>query len=168
MKLTFLTIILSFFISNSYAQQLFAHVNAEEIIAVMPEAATATMSFQEEQKILQEQKQMMMTEYESQAQEFQLNMANMTEIIKNDKLQSLRSLEERIMLFEQSIEQSLSKKYQELMIPISNKIQEAINLVAQEKGYAYVFELTAQQGGLVYTDNQYDITSLVKEKLNLK
>ena len=168
MKLTFLTIILSFFISNTYAQQLFAHVNAEQIIAIMPEAATATLAFQEEQQVLQDQKQMMMTEYESQAQEFQLNMANMTEIIKNDKLQSLRSLEERIMLFEQSIEQSLSQKYQELMITISNKIQEAINLVAKEKGYTYVFELTAQQGGLVYTDDAYDITNLVKEKLNLQ
>ena len=168
MKLTFLTIILSFFISNSYAQQLFAHVNAEEIIAVMPEAATATMSFQEEQKILQEQKQMMMTEYESQAQELQLNMASMTEIIKNDKIQSLKSLEERIQLFAQSTEQSLMSKQSELMEPIFNKIQETIKLVSQEKGYTYVFDIAALQGGIVYVDVTYDITSLVKEKLNLK
>ena len=55
----------------------------------------------------------------------------------------------------------------ELFEPILTKIQNAIDQVAKEKGYSYIFDIVGLQGGVVYKDDSHDITQLVKSKLNL-
>ena len=109
----------------------------------------------------------MMQEFESQQADFQLNQEGMSDAIRNDKLKSLENLQERILLFEQSAEQSIQMKQAELFEPILTKIQNAIDEVAKEKKYAYIFDLVGLQGGVVYKDDSYDITELVRKKLNL-
>tara|TARA_B100001250_G_C19663490_1_gene728196 strand:- start:161 stop:667 length:507 start_codon:yes stop_codon:yes gene_type:complete len=168
MKIKFLTLILCISISHfSFTQQLFGHINSQEIIAVMPEAATAQLALQQELGDLQEQGKMMAEEYESQLKDFQINQENMSDAIRNDKLKSLQDLEERITLFQQSAQQSIQLKEAELFEPILTKIQNAIDNVAQEKGYAYVFDIGGNTGGLVYKNDSYDMTDMVKSKLNL-
>ena len=47
------------------------------------------------------------------------------------------------------------------------ELQNAIDEVAKDKGYSYVFDVIGLQGGMVYKDDSYDITNIVKTKLNL-
>mgnify|MGYP001314332794 CR=1 FL=1 len=115
---------------------------------------------------LQEQGQMMASEYETQLKDFQINQESMSAAIRNDKLKSLQDLEERITLFQQSAQQSIQLKEAELFEPILTKIQNAIDQVSKEKGYSYVFDIGGNAGGLVYKNDTHDITSMVKEKLN--
>jgi len=152
---------------TTFGQQLFGHVNSQEILNAMPEAATAQLALQEELEGLQEQGQIMMQEFEAQQKDFQINQENMNDAVRNDKLKSLENLQERIMLFEQSAEQSIQMKQAELFEPILTKIQNAIDEVAKDKGYAYVFDIGGNAGGLVYKNDSFDITSMVKSKLNL-
>ena len=58
-------------------------------------------------------------------------------------------------------------KQAELFEPILTKIQNAIDEVAKEKGYSYIFDLVGLQGGMVYKDDSHDLTKMVKTKLNL-
>lgn len=168
MKVKFFTIIICLCISSfGWAQQLFGHINSQKIITVMPEAATAQLALQQELEDLQEQGKMMASEYEAQLKDFQINQENMSDAIRNDKLKSLQDLEERITLFQQSAQQSIQLKEAELFEPILKKIQDAIDQVSKEKGYAYVFDIGGNAGGLVYKDDSYNITELVKSKLNL-
>tara|TARA_Y100000766_G_C18875945_1_gene590781 strand:+ start:402 stop:875 length:474 start_codon:yes stop_codon:yes gene_type:complete len=150
-----------------YTQQLLGHINSQEIISIMPEAATAQLELQQEVEDLQEQGQMMASEYETQLKDFQINQENMSEAIRNDKLKSLQDLEERITLFQQSAQQSIQLKEAELFEPILTKIQNAIDQVSKEKGYSYVFDIGGNAGGLVYKNDTHDITKMVKAKLNL-
>ena len=168
MKHIIITLILSLsFATISFSQQLFGHVNSQEILNIMPEAATAQLALQAELQGLQEQGQMMMEEFEAHQKEFQINQESMNDAVRNDKLKSLENLQERIVLFEQSAEQSIQMKQAELYEPILTKIQNAIDDVAKEKGYAYIFDLVGMQGGIVYKNDSQDITNLVKSKLNL-
>ncbi len=168
MKLKFIPIITILLISmTTFGQQLFGHVNSQEILNAMPEAATAQLALQEELEGLQEQGQIMMQEFEAQQKDFQINQENMNDAVRNDKLKSLENLQERIMLFEQSAEQSIQMKQAELFEPILTKIQNAIDEVAKENDYAYIFDLVGLQGGVVYRNDSYDITLLVRKKLNL-
>ena len=168
MKIKFIIACICLCVSMStFGQQLFGHVNSQEILSAMPEAATAQLALQEELQGLQEQGQTMMQEFESQQSDFQLNQEGMSEAIRNDKLKSLENLQERILLFEQSAEQSIQMKQAELFEPILTKIQNAIDEVAKEKEYAYIFDLVGLQGGVVYKDDSHDITELVRKKLNL-
>jgi len=168
MKIKFITTLLCLSVSIlTFGQQLFGHVNSQDILAAMPEAGTAQLALQAELEGLQEQGQIMMQEFEAQQKEFQINQESMNDAVRNDKLKSLENLQERIVLFEQSAEQSIQMKQAELFEPILTKIQNAIDEVAEEKGYSYVFDIIGLQGGIVYKDDSYDITQLVKSKLNL-
>ena len=168
MKMKLTTTVICLLISiTSFGQQLFGHVNSQDILSIMPEASTAQLALQAELEGLQEQGQIMMQEFEAQQKEFQINQETMNEAVRNDKLKSLENLQERIVLFEQSAEQSIQMKQAELFEPILTKIQNAIDEVAEEKGYSYVFDIVGLQGGMVYKNDSYDLTGLVKAKLNL-
>ena len=168
MKIKYITITICLLISLiGYTQQLLGHINSQEIISIMPEAATAQIQLQQEVEDLQEQGQMMANEYETQLKDFQINQESMSAAIRNDKLKSLQDLEERITLFQQSAQQSIQLKEAELFEPILTKIQNAIDQVSEEKGYSYVFDIGGNAGGLVYKNDTNDITNMVKEKLNL-
>ena len=168
MKMKLTTTVICLLISiTSFGQQLFGHVNSQDILSIMPEASTAQLALQAELEGLQEQGQIMMQEFETQQKEFQINQETMNEAVRNDKLKSLENLQERIVLFEQSAEQSIQMKQAELFEPILTKIQNAIDEVAEEKGYSYVFDIVGLQGGIVYKNDSYDLTELVKAKLNL-
>tara|TARA_Y100001968_G_scaffold284658_1_gene284114 strand:+ start:2060 stop:2527 length:468 start_codon:yes stop_codon:yes gene_type:complete len=151
----------------SFAQQLFGHVNSQDILNAMPEAATAQLALQSELEVLQQTGQTMMQEFESQQKQFQIDQENMNDAIRNTKLKELEDLQARILTFEQTAEQSIQMKQAELFEPILTKIQNAIDEVAKEKGYSYVFDIVGLQGGMVYKDDSYDITTMVKTKLNL-
>ena len=95
MKIKFTTIIILLFISTiTIGQQLFGHVNSQDILGAMPEAATAQLALQAELEGLQEQGQMMMQEYEAQQKDFQINQETMNDAVRNDKLKSLENLQE--------------------------------------------------------------------------
>lgn len=163
-----LIIIISLFISTiTFSQQLFGHVNSQDILSAMPEAATAQLTLQSELETMQLQGQTLMQEFENLQKQFQIDQANMNDVERNDKLKELEDLQARILAFEQNAEQSIQMKQAELFEPILTKIQNAIDEVAQEKGYSYVFDLVGLQGGMVYKDDSYDITAMVKSKLNL-
>tara|TARA_B100000749_G_C18397951_1_gene453351 strand:- start:151 stop:663 length:513 start_codon:yes stop_codon:yes gene_type:complete len=167
-QLKIFTIIIFVFVSqHTFAQQLFGHINSQEIVSVMPEAATAQLALQQELQILEEQGKLMVQEFESQQKEFQINQESMSDVIRNDKLQSLENLQERILSFQQSAQQSIQSKEAELFEPILTKIQNAIDEVAIETGYSYIFDIGSNTGGLVYKDDSFDITNMVKAKLNL-
>ncbi len=168
MKLKFISIFICLLISNlTLAQQLFGHVNSQEILGLMPEAMTAQVALQSELEVLQQTGQTMYQEFEIQQKQFQIDQENMNDAIRSTKLKELEDLQNRILTFEQTAEQSIQMKQAELFEPILLKIENAINDVAKEKGYTYIFDRVGLQGGLVFADDTYDITSLVKAKLNL-
>ena len=76
-------------------------------------------------------------------------------------------MEQRITTLNQTAQNDLSKKNQDLAAPILEKVRKAINDVAAENGYTYIFDMAAQS--IIYTSpSSSDITALVKKKLNLK
>ena len=58
----------------------------------------------------------------------------------------------------------MEEKQLELAKPFQDKIQNAINAVAKEHQYTYIFDTQI----LLYYDGGDDVTPLVKKKLGLK
>jgi outer membrane protein len=90
----------------------------------------------------------------------------MTPIKLEDKVKALKDLENRIKAYEQQAETYLQEKQEELLKPILDKAKKAIEEVAKENGYNYVFD--SGYGLLLYSDESDDILSLVKKKLGIK
>ena len=150
-----------------YSQQLLGHINSQEIISIMPEAAKAQLELQKTLEDLQEQGQMLAVEYENQLKEFQLNQEGMSEAIRTVQLQQLQQMETNITAFQQTAQQSLQQEEAKLFEPILTKIQNAIDVVAEKNGYSYVFDIGGAAAGLVYKNDTHDLTSYVKSELKL-
>jgi len=90
----------------------------------------------------------------------------MSSIIKQTKEKEILDLQRRIQEFQQTAQEDLQNKENELTAPIIEKARNAVRDVAKENGYTFIFNST--EGLLLYTEPADDIMALVKKKLGLK
>ena len=145
--------------------QKFGHINSQELLSLMPERTTAETTLQDYAKGLQSQLMSMQTEYQAMMEEYQNNEKNYDNLTKQDKEAEIQSLIQRIQNFEQSAQSSLQEKEQELLRPILEKAQNAINAVAQKGKYTYI--LDSSSGLILYSKESEDILDKVKKELGL-
>jgi outer membrane protein len=144
----------------------FGHINSTQLLASMPETKLADSTLQKFGTSLEAQLKTMTNEYQSKISEYRANEATMADPIKDAKAKEIGDLEQRIQDFQESAQQSLSKKKEEVYTPIIKKAEDAIKGVAKDKGYSYIFDTSA--GVVLFAQDSDDIMPLVKAKLGLK
>ncbi|MFV0392599.1 MAG: OmpH family outer membrane protein [Paludibacteraceae bacterium] len=143
------------------------HVNSQEIIALMPEVETMEKEMKDASDQWEKELLKMREEYYAKIKQFQETQATLSESIKQARQAELADMEQRISTLNQTAQNDLAKKNQDLAAPILEKVRKAINEVAAENSYTYIFDMASQS--IIYTSPQAnDITMLVKKKLNLK
>lgn len=133
-----LAAIMSFAAIDAQAQK-FGHINTDSLLVTMPAYKTAQAALQKAQAESEGQYTKMLTEYQSAAQKFQQESATYSELVRQTELQSIQDMERRIGQFEQQAQQSLMEKQAELLASVEKEAKAAIDAVAAEKGYDYVF-----------------------------
>jgi outer membrane protein len=108
----------------------------------------------------------MTAEYQGKIADFKSKEGSMADPIRDAKLKEISDLEDRIQTFQESAQSSMQKKKEELYTPVLKKAEEAINAIAKEKAYSYIFDTSA--GTLLFAQESDDILTLVKAKLGLK
>jgi outer membrane protein len=89
----------------------------------------------------------------------------MADPIRQSKIKEITDLENRIQDFQQTAQESISKKKEEIYAPILKKAEDAIVVLAKEKGYAYVFDTSL--GATIYAQESDDMMDIVKKKLGI-
>jgi len=163
-KITFLAL-LSILTLSTIAQNKFGYIDSQELLMLMPERKKAETDVQEFAKSLESQLGSMTAEYQQSVQEYQANEATYTDLVKQDKEAEINGLQQRIQAFQQNAQQSLQAKEQELLEPILAKARKAIEDVAKEGDYTYIFDKSI--GSILYAKESENVLSLVKKKLGL-
>ena len=166
-KVLFLGIALFVMSGVANAQVKIAHVNTAEILDAMPEKATAEKAMEKYYNELQSQLQTMANEYQTKMQDYEANQATMSNLVKQSKEKEIIDIQNRIQQFQANAEQEFEAKRAELLSPILEKIQNAINTVGKEKGYTYILDLATGAAVFVGTD-AVDANKDVKAKLGIK
>ena len=148
------------------AQTKFGHINSAELLKDMPDVTKAESEIQAYAKSFQEQLQTMSKEYETKIQAFQAGEKTMTEAMKEVKVKEIKDLEGRIESTNQSAQEKVEKKRQDLLQPIIDKADKAIKAVAAEKGYDYIFDTST--GAFLQVKASDDVMALVKTKLGIQ
>lgn len=134
-----LTILLAGLTQIGFSQtKKFGHINSNELLMAMPERDSAEKKLQNEARQLESALQTMSKEYESKVAEYQANAATWGDVIKAAKAKDIGQLEQRIQEFQNSAQESLERKEQELMKPLIDKAKKGIEDVAKENGYSYI------------------------------
>ena len=179
-KITFLTLLCALTLSSiaqgdSYVSDVltttvktenkFGYIDSQELLMLMPERKTAETEVQEFAKSLESQLGSMTAEYQQSVQEYQANESTYTDLVKQDKVAEITGLEQRIQAFQQNAQQSLQAKEQELLEPILSKARKAIEDVATEGDFTYIFDKSI--GSILYAKESENVLPLVKKKLGL-
>ena len=149
------------------AQVKIAHVNTAEILDAMPDKAKAEKDLEKYYGELQSQLETMAKEYQTKMQDYEANQATMSNLVKQSKEKEIIDLQTRIQQFQANAENEFESKRAELLKPILDKIQTAINSVGKEKGYTYVLDL-ATGAAVFVADDAINATNDVKAKLGIK
>jgi len=165
---SFLVLSLIFLAINTNAQvkPKFGHVDFAKLYSLMPGQDSAQVAYQEFAQALKSTLDAMQAELESKYQDYQTNVATMSEIIRTTKEKEIQDLQGRIEEFQVSAQQELQNKEGELTKPIIDKASAAVKAIAEENGYTYIFN--SSEGLLLYSDPGDDVLPLVKKKLGIE
>ena len=152
--------------SMSFAQQKWGHINSNELLKDMPELKKVQSQLEDYSKQLDGQNNEMLTEYQTKVASLNEEGASLAPAIQEVKVKEIQDLEARITDFQNSAGSKLSSKEIEMLQPVMDKIQNAINEVAQENDYTYIIDTSS--GAILYWPlDSYDIMPLVKLKLGI-
>ncbi len=166
MKKLILSLAILLSVSAAFAQQKIGYINSDELLVSMPEAKKADAEISAYAKTFQDQLSSMQKELETKYKAYEAGVKTMTDATKEVKEKELNDLQNRIQSTQQSAEEKIATKRQELLKPITEKADAAIQAVAKEKGYSYIFDANA--GGIIYALPTDNIIKDVKAKLGIK
>lgn len=169
MKKSFLAALFVFFLTGfaTHAQTLkFGHIDSGGLIQLMPATKQADSTLRKYGESLDIQLRAMTAEYQTKLQHYQTKADSLPDAIRATKEKELTDLGQRIQDFQQTAQESIQKKKEELYSPILKRAEDAIKQIAKEKGYSYIFDTSL--GSIIYAQESDDIMALVKVKLGLK
>lgn len=162
-----LAVILALTATGAMAQTLkFGHINSTQLLSLMPETKAADSTLQKFGASLESQLKTMTNEYQTKINDYQANSGTMAEPVKEARVREINEIEQRIQDFQETAQQSMQKKKEEVYTPIIKKAEEAIKKVAKDKSYSYIFDTSA--GMVLFAQESDDIMPLVKSQLGLK
>jgi outer membrane protein len=164
MKKNILILLATFSMTSVFAQKM-ATVNSNELVFSMPETKALQGKIQEKQNELSKQLETMYKDYQTKAEALKnIDMKAMT-AIQEAKVKELQDLQKRIESFEQAAQKEVQKMEQDMSVPIIEKAKKNIEIVAKEKGYSHVFDVSG--GGLIVYPTADDITAATKTKMGI-
>jgi outer membrane protein len=149
------------------AQSLkFGHIDSGALIQMMPQTKQADSTLKRYAESLDSQLKGMTSEYQSKLQSYQSKVDSLPDAIRATKEKELTDLGQRIQDFQQTAQESIQQKKEELYGPVLKKAEDAIKEIAKEKSYSYIFDTSL--GSVIYAQDSDNIMPLVKTKLGLK
>ena len=151
------------FSTTTNAQKI-GYISADEVIQIMPEAATVQKELDQYQQSLYQNAQDKQAALNDAIAKFVKDSSTLSPSMKEVRRNDLQKQSQDLAGENQRIQDEFAQKRQELSAPIQKKLQVAIEEVAKENGYTYVFPREA----LIVMPPSSDIGPLVKKKLGLK
>ncbi|MBN1416792.1 MAG: OmpH family outer membrane protein [Bacteroidales bacterium] len=145
------------------------HINSQDLFMAMPESDSAQKKLEAIAKQFEETLEQLQVEFNKKYDEFTKLTKDpaVGELILRTKEEELGTLQQRIQSFQQEAQNEISRKRTELFKPVQDKALKAVNDVARENGFTYIFDMAV--GTVVFAaDNTIDILPLVKKKLGLE
>jgi len=141
------------------------YIDSNKILSDMPETDSLQKELKNYADYLDQQMQTMGQEYQKKVQDYQQNVAGMSDLIRQTKEKEITDLQQRIQAFQASADKDLQDKQQELFSPLIQRVKDAITDVGKENGYNYILDVGT--GAVVYYQGD-DVSALVKKKLGVK
>lgn len=154
--------------ASTLTAQKYGHLNFGNLVALMPETKSADETLAQYQKQLIAEGEKMVEKFQEDYGEFvkKAQSGTMTPKDQQEKQLALQKRQQEIIAYEQEVMEKVDKRRQELLEPIINKAQQAIDEYAKANGYAMIFD-TSVFNAVLYARESDDLLPAIKAKLGL-
>ena len=163
-KQIFTTAILFLGLLSSASAQKFGHVNAQDLLMSMPERTAAQATIEAQAGEYEAEMMRMQQDLQLKFGEYQEKDETWPAAIRQQKERELQALDQGLQEFGATVQNELATLEQTLLMPMIERVQDAINAVGEESGFPYIFD--ASTGATVYNGGE-DVSALVKAKLGM-
>jgi outer membrane protein len=165
-----LTMAFGLLLSMSAQAQKFGFVNSGSILEAMPQVKEAESNLEALGKQLQAKGEKMMQDFQLKYQELErkVQAGDITPKAQETEAATLEEERNKILAYEQDMQKQLTDKREALLTPILAEVKTAIDAVAKDNGYTYIFDGSPGVGVILYADESTNVTTLVKTKLGLQ
>lgn len=144
------------------------HLDTNELISSMPETDSASSILERSAQEIEATMEQLRVEYNNKYQEY-IKLANeptTSSLILRTREEELTSLQTRAENYQSMAQQDYTDQQTRLFQPIQEKALNAIEEVARENGFTYIFDTSI--GSIIFaSDESIDILPLVKQKLGM-
>lgn len=149
-----------------FAQKNTGYINSELLISLMPEAKKVKNELEKLAKTYDDEFQNIEKEFETKAKKYQAEAKVKSEAINQTREKELQDMQQRLQEYRQNAGKDLQTKRVELLKPVLEKAQKAIDKVSKRKKLDYVFD--SSKGILLYANEAKDIIEDVKKVMGIK
>jgi len=172
MKKIFFSFLFSIILFNgiSFSQLKIGYVDSDAIMDKLPDAQDARQKLDALVQEWQTELNKMESDWKTKYDDYEKRKLIMTDQTRAELEAELVKLEQQIADYREKkfgTNGELFQKQEELMKPVQNKIFNAIQEVATEEDFDFVFDRSGDIM-ILYAKEQYDVTQLVLDKLKLQ
>lgn len=166
-----ISILLAAYSINNAQHLKIGYTNIEYILTFMPEAKQMEQTLKNYEQKLTEQLAVKQSYAQGKLDTYlKLKEEKKLTTQQDEEMQKeLLKLDDEIKKFAQASENDLMLKREELLKPITDKLQKAIDEVAKEEGYTYIFNSTNSAGvaTILFGPEQHNVTDKIMKKLGI-
>ena len=164
MKNTLILLALFLGLSFNVEAQKFGHIDAQSLLLSLPERVDAQQTIEAAAKEYEGEMIRMQEELQTKYGEYQAKATTWPDAIRQQKEKELQALDQGLQEFGQTVQIDLARMEENLLTPMIERVQVAIQDVGKAHGFTYIFD--SSMGATLYNGGE-DVTDLVKTKLGL-
>ena len=169
MKKSIITAVLVAFLALPMFGQKYAYIDSEYILSNMPDYVEAQAELDRVALEWQQEIEKECAKIDSMYKKYQTEVITLPENMKQKREEAIINAEKAAKDLQKKRfgkDGDLTKKREELVTPIQDRVFTAIDEYAKEKGYAFVFDVAGSMT-IIYADPKWDINDQIMQKLGV-
>ncbi len=167
-KVIALAVLVAFLALPTFAQK-YAYIDSEYILENMPDYVEAQAELDRVAVEWQKEIEKQFASIDSMYKKYQTEAITLPENMKQKREEAIINAEQAAKDLQKKRfgkDGDLTKKREELVKPIQDRVFTAIDEYAKEKGYAFVFDVAGSMT-IIYADPKWDINDQIMQKLGV-
>lgn len=163
-----LTLAVPALLSAQQGGQKLGFINSRAVLLATPGYAQAESTYNKELAEFRSEVERLQGSLDSMAADFEQKSVMLSATAKTAKRKDIDDRRVKLEARAQELRDKAAQREQELIAPIHSRVNDAIEGIRSDGGYAMIFDVSANDGLIVTADKSLDLTQKVIDKIKAK
>ena len=163
-----LTLAVPALLSAQQGGQKIGFINSRAVLLATPGYAQAESTYNRELADFRSEVERLQSSLDSMAADFEQKSVMLSATAKTAKRKDIDDRRVKLEQRAQELRDKAAQREQALIAPIHGRVNEAIEGIRADGGYALIFDVSANDGLIVTADKSLDLTQKVIDKIKAK